>query len=255
MTAVRYGYTLDGLNRLARYVVVANLQWWPGGDRHDQVDTAWSGIVEHLYAVDDEPTESELLAAGTRALVEDTKGYRKLHGIRDGGTHAGEHGFIGDGPRFAAYWYEPPAEPWDERIIDRMALAQILATAKPLHLDAVGALAATDNYATAAEVLGLKASALSVRLSEARKQFRRHWFAPDTAPPIKGTDRRVGSYAKPLSEFCRNGDGPHEMTPENTQWRAPRKPGRRQMRVCRACEADRSRKRVSARLTSSLNGA
>lgn len=247
MIELRYSYTLDDLNRLARMVVTTNLQWWPAGDRRDQTDTAWSGIVEHLYSTDEEPTENELLAAGTRALVEDTKGYRKLHGIRDGGTHAGEPGYIGDGPRFAAYWYQPAAEPWEDRVIERVALAQILATAKSVHLEAFGALAATDDYAAASSALGLKGSALTARLSQGRRHFRRHWFAPDTAPPIKTTDRRVGSYTKPLSEFCRNGTGPHQMTPENTQWRQARKPGRRPTRVCRACEAERSQARVQAR--------
>lgn len=251
MTELRYGYTLDDLQRLSKTVVVANLQWWPGGDRHQQADTAWCGIVEHLYTTDEEPTENELLAAGTRALVEDTKGYRKLHGIREGGIHAGEAGFIGDGPRFAAYWYSPPAEPWEDRVIERIALAQVLATANPLHLQAIGALAATDNYAAAAEALGLKGSTLTVRLSEGRKAFRRRWYAPETPPPIKNTDRRVGSYSKPLAERCKDGAGPHEMTPENTQWRAPRKPGRRPSRVCRACETERSQRRVRERAAAS----
>jgi hypothetical protein len=236
-TDVRFGYTLNDLDRLARTVVVANSQWWPAGDRKDQADTAWSGIVEYLYTTEDEPAERDLLDAGTRALVEDTKGYRKHHGLRNGGL-------IADGPRFATYWYEPPAEPWEERVIERIAVNQILAQVKPHEVDALLALAAHGDYAAAAEGLGLNYTTLTVRLSNARKTFRRHWFTPDTAPPIKGTDRRVGSRATPLRTHCSSG---HEFTPENTQWRAPRVPGRARTRVCRACESDRSKARTAAR--------
>ena len=237
-TDVRFGYTLNDLDRLARTVVVANAQWWPAGDRKDQADTAWSGIVERLYAVTDEPTERDLLEAGTRALVEDTKGYRKHHGLRDGGQ-------IADGPRFATYWYEPPSEPWEDRVIERIAAGQILTQVKSHEVDALLALAAHGDYAEAAEGLGLKYTALTVRLSSARKTFRRHWFAPETAPPVKGTtDRRIGSRTTELRTHCSKG---HEFTPENTYWRAARKAGRAPSRYCKTCESARSQLRVAAR--------
>ena len=237
---IRHGYTLADLDRLAKTVVVANSQWWPAGDRKDQTDTAWSGIVELLYAHDGEPSERDLLDAGTRALTEDTKGYRKHHGLRDGG-------FIGDGPRFAAYWYEPPAVPWEERVIERIAAEQILTKIKGHELDALLALASTGDYAAAAQVLGLKYATLTQRLTEARRAFRRQWFAPEVPPPVKGTDRRVGSRAKPPSEYCKGGRGPHRMTPENTYRRPNPKPGKRGERVCRACETERSRLRHAAK--------
>lgn len=234
---IRHGYTLGDLDRLARTVVVANSQWWPAGDRKDQADTAWSGIVEYLYSATDTPTERDLLAAGTQALVEDTKGYRKHHGLRDGGL-------IADGPRFAAYWYQPPAEPWEDRVIERIAAEQIIAKVKPHELDAVLALAAHGDYQAAADALGLKYTALTVRLSGARKTFRQHWYAPEVAPRMKGTDRRVGSRTAELRTHCSKG---HEFTPENTYWRAPRVPGRARSRYCKQCESERGQRRVAAR--------
>lgn len=234
---VRFGYTLEILDHLARTVVVANSQWWPAGDRRDQAETAWSGIVEHLYAVTDEPTRADLLAAGTRALVDDTKGYRKHHGLRDGGL-------ISDGPRFAAYWYQPPAEPWDDQVVERLAAEQILTRIKPHELDAVMALAATGDYQAAADALDIKYTTLTMRLSAARSAFRRHWFEPDTAPPVQGTDRRIGNRAQALRTHCSAG---HEYTPENTYRRPNPKPGKRGERVCRTCETARSAARSAAK--------
>jgi len=234
---LRYGYTLDTLDRLAKTVVVANAQWWPGGDRHQQIDTAWSGIAEALYAAEHEPSENELLQAGTRALVEDTKAYRKHHGLRDGGL-------VGDGPRFAAFWYDPPNEPWEDRLIDRIAIGQIMPTLKPHLAETVGALATLGDYAAAADAVGVKYGALTMRMREARQAFQRQWYAPDAPPPTRGTDRRVGSYARPPRTHCSEG---HELTPENTYRRPNPKPGRRGERVCKTCEAKRSQRRVAAR--------
>lgn len=233
------GFSLDDLDRLARTVVVVNAQWWPGGDRHDQADTAWHGIVEHLYSVGGEPTERDLLAAGTRALANEVNGHGRHHGRTKDGTGA-------TAPRFAAYWYEPPAQPWEDRVVERIAAEQILGRVKPHEIDALLALAAHGDYAAAADALGLKYATLTVRLSTARRTFRQHWFAPESAPRMKGTDRRIGSRQAEPATHCSKGD--HEFTPENTYWRAPSKPGRAPGRYCKACESERSQKRRAAKL-------
>ena len=233
------GYSLNDLDRLARTVVVANAQWWPGGDRYDQADTAWHGIVEHLYSASDAPTERDLLAAGTRALTNEVNGHGRHHGRTKDGTGT-------TAPRFAAYWYEPAAEPWEDRVIERIAAEQILTRVKPHQTDALLALAAHGDYAAAAEALGLKYATLTVRLSGARRTFQEHWYAPERPPSTRGTDRRVGSRAKPLPEYCKGGDGPHLMTPENTRWNKGRTAASAKVRRCRACQADRDRARKAA---------
>lgn len=233
--AVLHGVSLNDLQRIARTVVVANAQWWSGGDRHDQVETAWLGIVECLCSADQPPTERDLHAAGTRALVEETKAWRRHHGIADTGDV---------GPRFAAFWYDPPRDPWEDRVVDRIALGQILAAIPAHQRDAFDALAKAGDYALAAQLLGIKYPALVARLRHARTEFLRSWYWPESAPRRRGTDRRVGAYGKSLATHCGNG---HEWTPENTRWDKGRTAASARVRRCRACESDRSRARVAAR--------
>lgn len=231
-TMLRHGYTLDDLNRIARTVVVANAQWWRGADRHQQADLAFSAIAEHLYLTNEAPSERELHAAGTRALVEDAKSYRHHHGLRDGG-----HGLAGEAPRFAAFWYEPPADPWEDRILDRVAVAQIMPTLDEPLMQAIAALAALDDYALAAKVLDLKYPTLTARINRGRRTFRQHWYAPETAPATRGTDRRVGSRTAVERTHCSEG---HEFTPENTYLRPSSKgPKYPPSRYCRICQSER----------------
>ena len=135
----------------------------------------------------------------------------------------------------------------EEGIVERLAVGQILATLPPIEREAIVSLAVHDDYQVAADAIGLGYSALTQRLTQARRRFRAAWVAPEVAPAAKGTDRRVGVRGKPLATHCRGGKGPHEMTPDNTYRRPSPKAGHRGERVCRACEAERSKARVAAR--------
>lgn len=228
---VLHGYTLADLDRLARRVVTAHLGWWSAGDRHDQYETAWSGIAEHLCAADEAPKPSDLTAAGTAALDREVKAGKRHHGA----TRTG-----GIGPRYAAYWYEPPAEPWEDRLVDGIAVGQILAAVPPDGFQAILALAGAPDRDAAAEAVGLSRQALNTRLSRARKVCREHWFAPDAAPAMK---RAPSPGRMPAREVC---DAGHPLTPDNIAWMAPKKPGRPRYGRCRTCEQERARARGAA---------
>lgn len=240
---LRHGYTLDDLNRIARTVVVANAQWWRGADRHQQANLAFSAIAEHLYMADHQPDERELHAAGTRALVEDAKAYRHHHGLRDGGN-----GLTGEAPRFAAFWYEPPSDPWEDRLLDRIAVEQIMPMLDEPLMQAVAALAALEDYALAADALELKYPTLTARINRGRKQFCRYWYAPETAPVGRGTDRRVGSRNAVERTHCSEG---HAFTPENTYWRpnhkGPKYPPSRYCRICMTAKRAENKRKGAAR--------
>lgn len=228
---VRYGYTLGDLDRLARRVVSAHRGWWGAGDRHDQYETAWSGIAEHLAAATEAPSEFDLTAAGTAAVDQEVKAIQRHHGSdRADGVR----------PRYAAYWYEPPAEPWEDRLIERIAVRQVLEAASPTERKVVLALAATGDIDGTAVILDTTSGAAKRRLSRARATLRAHWYAPEAAPPMK---RPPSPGRAPQRDACSKG---HALTPDNITWMAPKKPGRPRYGRCRKCESERGRARMAA---------
>lgn len=237
---VAHGYTMRDLDRLAATACTYDRSM--ASDATTRYEIAWSAIAEALCTADEPPQWHDLFTIGWRAIYAEVREMRHLFGQRDkDGTNE-----VASSQRFRQYWTLPPVRP-DEGIAERMAVPQVLAVLTETEREAVVALAVHDDYQAAADSLGLKYTAFTVRMSSARKRFRAHWYAPETAPPVKGTDRRVGSRTKPLSTHCQGGKGPHEMTPENTYRRPSPKPGKRGERVCRACESERSKARWAAK--------
>ncbi|WNI19937.1 hypothetical protein [Actinacidiphila sp. ITFR-21] len=235
---IRYGYTLRDIDRMARAACAADRTL--SSDITTRYDTAWSAIAETLCAAPEPPTRHDLTRAGWQAIYHDVKAVRRLYGV-DSTDRSGE---VASAPRFVAYWTRGATHAADEGVTERIAVHEILATL-PEHLrEAVVALAALDDYQKAADSLGIKYTAMTVRMSNARRRFRAHWYAPETAPAIKGTDRRIGSRAQGVPTHCPQG---HEYTPENTI----RRPGRPRSRICRTCDvardaARRARKTATA---------
>lgn len=181
---VRHGYSLADLDDLARRVVSNNLNWWPVGDRADQHDTAWHGIVEHLYSADDAPTRNELLEAGRRILVDEVKSHLQTHGARRDGTN--------NGAKFAAYWraLNAAAPSHEPAIIERVALVQVMAALTPRQREAFGALAACDDYVGAARLLNVEPQSYRDLIGRSRQAFDALWHEGETARKRR-PDRRV----------------------------------------------------------------
>lgn len=237
---VAHGYTMRDLDRIAAAACTYDRSM--ASDATTRYDVAWSAIAEALCAAEEPPEWHELLTVGWRAIYAEVREMRHLFGQRDrDGTNE-----VASAQRFRQYWTLPPERP-EEGAAERMAVPQILAVLSPAEREAVVALAVHDDYQAAADALGINYTAFTARMTTARRRFRTHWYAPETAPPVKGTDRRVGSRSKPLATHCKGGKGPHEMTPENTYRRPNPKPGKRGERQCRACEAERSKARWAAK--------
>lgn len=228
-----HGFSMRDLHAMAAAACRADRSL--ASDAHTRYDVAWSAIATALAEADEPPTRAQLVRVGWQAIYNEVREMRHLFGQRDkDGTNE-----VASSPRFRQYWTQPPAYP-EDGLIERLAVPQILTRLTDVERAAVIALAVHDDHQAAADALGIKYSTFTQRMTTARRRFRAHWYAPETAPPVKGTDRRVGSRTRELPKYCQRGKGPHEMTPENTYRRPNPKPGRRGERVCRACESERN---------------
>ena len=234
---VRHGYTMADLHSMAKQAVRADRSL--ASDVDVRYNAAWSAIALALCEADEPPDRHDLVTAGWQAIYREVKEMRGIFGFkdRDGTTE------VASAPRYVQYWYSRP-ERTDDIIAERVAVHQIMDTIPELYRDAVVALAVHDDYQIAADSLGLKYGTFGARVNVARRQFRAHWFAPETAPPAKGTDRRVGSRTTELRTHCTAG---HELTPDNVYRRPNPKPGRRGERACKKCEQIRSQERWAAK--------
>lgn len=183
---IRGGWTLAGLDRLARAVVSNNRSWWPAGDRDDLYAAAWHGIVEHLYAADEEPSRFDLMTAGRRALDADVRNTMRHRGTRRDATN--------NGARYAMYWqWAGRAVPSPETaIVEKTALRQILPALSPGQRDALLTLAVAGDYGEAARLVGGSEDLLKSRLSRGRRRFRMLWHEGETPSAHWGCDRRAG---------------------------------------------------------------
>lgn len=237
---VRHGYTVGDLHEITAAALTADRLM--AMDYTERRDIAWSAIAEHLCSADEQPDRQQLVRVGWQAI------YRHVRdGLRQRGYADGERDWTSGEPtmpRFALYW-APRVEPSpEEHVVNRLATEQVFTKVTGIYRDAVISLAVHNDYAAAATALGINYTALTARLTTARRTFLRHWHEDETPHRTRRTDRRVESYSEKLPTHCGKG---HEYTPENTRIRhriSRGKPNR--SRVCRACEADRGKKRSGA---------
>jgi len=190
-----HGWTLPEIHALARSAALSNR--WLVSDFTVRFEAAWDGIVDALLTATERPATHDLAAAGkgavSRTLLKD---FCREHGVANRDLSAGS----GSAPRFAAYWFERHAEGFDDRIVDRIALAQVMAAIGPRHAGFLTALAAAPDTRSAAEALGIPRSSLSVYVSEARNAFEALWHAPEPPPARR---RRQSRYAPSAANEAR----------------------------------------------------
>lgn len=233
---VRHGYTMADLEKMTRAALVADRSM--AADISDRRDAAWAAIAEHLCAAETPPSRQELIRIGWQAIYREIRDGYRHYGYADRRWDAGH----GSAPRFAAYWYSPVQQSHEERIVERIAVGQVLARLTPTYRDAVAALATADDYMKAAELLGINYKALISRISTARRTLLRLWHEGETPRKVRQTDRRVGVHGAELATHCIHG---HEWTSENTYVRYRILRGKRhRARVCRTCENERHARRT-----------
>lgn len=187
-------------------------------DASDRWDYAWHAIVEHLYTTEQRPTNVELVRVGMNALQAVVAENLHHHGSN---LHTFEVG-----PQFGKYWLPVAGtgEDFTDRLIERMALPQVLGQLTAGEYEAIAALAVHGSQPAAADALGITISAMSMRLRTARQRILTVWLEGETPPRVRKAD---------LEKVCRNGHdrATHSDKDEQGNWR------------CRRCQRNGARRR------------
>jgi len=194
---VRHGYTIADLHGIARHAV--HIAGPMATNWHERYDLAWSGVVEYLFALEEDaaPYRSDLILAGRLALYAEITAERQCYGYYKAKTDGALHG-MASSPAFRTYWWDwvtarTPSH--ETRIVDRMSVSAILPLLKPRHREALVALAVHDDYQQAADAMGIPQATFKSLISRGRKEFRQWWHEGETPSRPWGVDRRAGQQA------------------------------------------------------------
>ncbi len=184
-TNLWHGYSLADIDHLGRLTI--SIDRWPmHGTLQERLDAVRFAITEHLLTATSPPTRRELVDIGLRAANDYVRTEMRHHGYDRDHSHLGR----GAGTNFQRYWQANPRTTAEDRITENLALAQIWPRLVPVQQQALWALAITDDYQAAADMLGINVSALYERLKKARRRFTMLWHEHET-PRRRGQDMRV----------------------------------------------------------------
>jgi hypothetical protein len=183
---LRHGCTLDRLTRLAHFA--ARRKRWAGGIALSvRYEVAFAAIAEHLYAAEEPPAIGELIEAGWQAIARHVDAESQFLGRAHDGP-------AGPGRNFERYWraVAAPVDGPEDKVIDRLALAQIWPRLTRANQEAFAALAAHGDYQRAAAALGIPYTTFKSRISDGRRQFLALWHDGETPSRPWVRDRRAG---------------------------------------------------------------
>ncbi len=184
---IAHGHTLGAVDTLARHAVMGNRSWWSGGDVADQMDTARFAILERLYTAEEAPGRLDLIQTAQRALLAAKEADMRFHHIPINDRNTGANA--------AKYWYAAVDRSPEDRIVEVLALYQIVPMLYEPHQRALLALAAAGDYRAAAELLGVGEGTFQTWITRGRGRFRELWHEHETPSKPWGRARRAGAKA------------------------------------------------------------
>lgn len=179
-----HGLDLDSLARMARHVAYTH----PGRllDVDECQDIAACALVEFLYAAESPPTRREMYQAASSAVGIANNRYLQFLG---GNRNAARDGRPGEPRGYATYWRVNPVDSWEDEVIEKIAVKQVLEALPARHQATLRTLAEHGNYVAAREAAGVGQKAWNSRIATARARARELWFSPEPAAPQWGLDR------------------------------------------------------------------
>ena len=185
---LRHGYTLSRVSELSLFAV-RQQRWHQAADFDDRLEVAWAAIIEHLYACDQPPSVHEVIRVGWQAIGTHVDKGHRFHG-RD--THDRYAGITAGFERYWWYAARPAAGP-EERVAERVALAQIWPLLRPVHREVLAALAACDDYGLAAQSLGKSRKTFTQHVHRARREFLALWHEGEAPSRPWRQDKRIAA--------------------------------------------------------------
>jgi hypothetical protein len=194
---VAWGWTVSDLERMAGHVARDHNAHVPL--HQERRDIAYHHLVVAVLDAAARPAADDLFAVARNAISAAGRSECRARGLsgRDSSREA---------ERFARYWHSAPrlASPYEDGVIDRLALAQIWAVLLPSHRRVLEALAEHGTYGAAAEALGTTDATFRVRVSKARAAFRGWWHEHERPSRMRGDDRRVTpARTRPVTRLVR----------------------------------------------------
>lgn len=197
----------------------------------ERYEIAWGAIAEAAASNDQRLRYSDMIQIGKEAIDDEARDWGRHHGRSNQRS-------------FQAFWldrYELDAanNQFEGRLVDHLALGQVLAVLPSRMSTALIALAIAGDLAGAARLLGQHYDTVTRNVRDARRAIYTMWFEGQT-PPLIPIDRRVESYRQARADQCPEG---HELTPDNIYRLG------RTGRTCRTCQIARSAARRAGRPT------
>jgi hypothetical protein len=185
---LRHGYTLAQVKSIT--LGLAKRQTWHKSTTvvsfDQRLEVAWHAVIEHLYASDQPPTPGEMMRAADRAVNRDVQLAHQFHGHK---THDRYAKTTTKG--FELYWWHTAstAPSPENKVTERVALAQIWPRLRPEYQQVLAALAAHGDHGLAAASLVISRRLFTARLSEARQAFLRRWHEGESPSRVWTTGK------------------------------------------------------------------
>lgn len=182
-----WGYTLADVTRIANAAAAKNAAF-AAADFGELAWHAQAAVVDHLLDAETQPTRHDLAYTGKAAVWTAIREARQAHGYRNRDPWEG----YGSAPRFATYWRPVGGEGHEDRVTDRLAVTQVLATLRDADRHVLLVAAAYDDPDDAAAATGRGLRTWLAALGRARLAAHTAWHAPETpaATGLRRLDRR-----------------------------------------------------------------
>ncbi|GGM77330.1 hypothetical protein GCM10012275_55000 [Longimycelium tulufanense] len=186
-THIRHGYTLNDLYDIA-VRAVGSAHWIRGKNLEERVETAWTEVAIALCEAKAPPTRGELFLVALRAADQDHIDTMRHHGVDKRDAHQGP----GSGEHFQRYWHRLDGSPFEDKVVDTVALGQIWPTLSRRQREMLLALATYGGYREASAAVGVSYKHFTDWVSLARRSFLQLWHEGETPTRMWGRDIRRG---------------------------------------------------------------